>query len=156
VLRAATLGAGAAIGSGLLGRAPAWAASGSLGAYDLVVVGSGAAGMTAALRAAKRGLSVVVVEKAPTFGGSTARSGAGIWIPNNSVILAAGVPDTPAKAAEYLAAVVGSDVPADRQAAFVSNGPAMWTSSWRTALSAERAVVLRRRRALSQGGLASL
>src|ERR1041384_5721331 len=93
--------------------------------FDVVVVGSGAAGMTAALRAAKRGLSVVVVEKAPTFGGSTARSGAGIWIPNNSVILAAGVPDTPAKPAVYLAAAGGSDVPADRQAAVLSNGPAM-------------------------------
>lgn len=96
-----------------------------LGEYDVVVVGSGAAGMTAALTAAKRGLSVLVVEKAPTFGGSAARSGAGIWLPNNSVILGAGVPDTPQKAATYLAAVVGSEVPADRQAAFLSNGPRM-------------------------------
>jgi 3-oxosteroid 1-dehydrogenase len=93
--------------------------------YDVVVVGSGAAGMTAALTAAKRGLRVVVVEKAPTFGGSAARSGAGIWIPNNEVILAAGVPDTPAKAAAYLASVVGPEVPADRQAAFLAQGPAM-------------------------------
>jgi 3-oxosteroid 1-dehydrogenase len=67
--------------------------------------------MTAALTAAKRGLSVLVVEKAPTFGGSAARSGAGIWLPNNSVILGAGVPDTPQKAATYLAAVVGPEVP---------------------------------------------
>ncbi|MET7483033.1 3-oxosteroid 1-dehydrogenase [Streptomyces sp. NPDC005538] len=96
-----------------------------LGTYDVVVIGSGAAGMTAALTAAKQGLSCVVVEKAPTFGGSAARSGAGIWIPNNPVILAAGVPDTPAKAASYLAAVVGSDVPADRQQSFLSHGPAM-------------------------------
>ncbi|MEV6478456.1 3-oxosteroid 1-dehydrogenase [Streptomyces sp. NPDC051576] len=96
-----------------------------LGTYDVVVIGSGAAGMTAALTAAKQGLSCVVVEKAPTFGGSAARSGAGIWIPNNPVILAAGVPDTPAKAAGYLAAVVGSDVPADRQQSFLSHGPAM-------------------------------
>ncbi|MFF0026713.1 3-oxosteroid 1-dehydrogenase [Streptomyces avermitilis] len=96
-----------------------------LGTYDVVVIGSGAAGMTAALTAAKQGLSCVVVEKAATFGGSAARSGAGIWIPNNPVILAAGVPDTPAKAAAYLAAVVGPDVSADRQRAFLGHGPAM-------------------------------
>ncbi|MGW1952260.1 3-oxosteroid 1-dehydrogenase [Streptomyces sp. NPDC001920] len=96
-----------------------------LGTYDVVVVGSGAAGMTAALTAAAQGLSCVVLEKAATFGGSTARSGAGIWIPHNTVILAAGVPDTPAKAAAYLAAVVGPDVPVERQRAFLDHGPAM-------------------------------
>ncbi|MFD7259837.1 3-oxosteroid 1-dehydrogenase [Streptomyces sp. NPDC059874] len=110
----------------VLPSAAARAADGpALGEYDVVVVGSGAAGMTAALTAANRGLSVLVVEKAPTFGGSAARSGAGIWLPNNSVILGAGVPDTPQKAATYLAAVVGSEVPADRQAAFLTNGPRM-------------------------------
>src|SRR6266700_7182145 len=120
VLRAATAGAGLILGAGVLSRAPASAASLPVaGTYDVVVVGAGAAGMTAALTAAKRGLSVLVVEKAATFGGSAARSGAGIWIPNNEVILAAGVPDTPSKAAQYLAAVVGADVPADRQAAFL-------------------------------------
>ncbi|MBE1465363.1 3-oxosteroid 1-dehydrogenase [Kibdelosporangium phytohabitans] len=81
--------------------------------------------MTAALTAAKRGLRTVVIEKASTYGGSAARSGAGIWIPNNSVILAAGVPDTPQKAAAYMSAVVGATVPLVRQQAFLQHGPAM-------------------------------
>ncbi|KAG0089584.1 hypothetical protein BGZ93_009788 [Podila epicladia] len=93
--------------------------------YDVVVVGSGAAGMTAALAAKKRGLNVIVVEKSEYFGGSTARSGGGIWIPNNSVILGAGVPDTPELAATYLSQVVGPDVPIERQQAFLEQGPKM-------------------------------
>jgi 3-oxosteroid 1-dehydrogenase len=93
--------------------------------YDVVVVGAGAAGMTAALTAAKRGLRVVVIEKAAVYGGSLARSGAAVWIPNNQVVLAAGVPDTPAKAASYLSAVVGTGSSPARQQAFLANGPAM-------------------------------
>ena len=62
--------------------------------YDVVVVGSGAAGMVAALTAAHQGLSTVVVEKAAHYGGSTARSGGGVWIPNNEILKRDGVPDT--------------------------------------------------------------
>lgn len=126
VLRgAATAGAGVAFGSSVLGSLAATADAATAPVYDVIVVGAGAGGLTAALAAAKRGLSTLLVEKAAKFGGSAARSGAGIWIPNNEIILAAGAPDTPSKAATYLSAVVGNDVPADRQAAFLDNGPRM-------------------------------
>ncbi len=119
-------GSGLAVATTLLSRFPAGASAlPVLGEYDVVVVGSGAAGMTAALTVAKRGLSCVVVEKAPTFGGSAARSGAGIWIPNNPVALAAGVPDSYDKGTRYLAAVVGDGSSPARQKAFLDNGPQM-------------------------------
>ena len=51
--------------------------------YDLVVIGSGAAGMTAALVAHCGGMKVAVFEKDSYFGGSTAVSGGAIWIPDN-------------------------------------------------------------------------
>ncbi|MEU0540485.1 3-oxosteroid 1-dehydrogenase [Nocardia sp. NPDC005978] len=94
--------------------------------FDVVVVGSGAAGMTAALTAAYRGLSVTLIEKSRLFGGSTARSGGGIWVPNNPVLKAAGVPDSPTMAKTYLKAVVGDRVPDAKQQAFLDNGPEMF------------------------------
>ncbi|MCT2061013.1 3-oxosteroid 1-dehydrogenase [Dietzia cinnamea] len=91
--------------------------------FDVVVVGSGGAGMTAALAAAKKGLSVVLVEKAPHYGGSTARSGGGVWIPNNSVLQRDGVLDTPEAARTYLRSIVGDVVPAERIDTYVDRGP---------------------------------
>ncbi|HXZ71654.1 MAG TPA: 3-oxosteroid 1-dehydrogenase [Streptosporangiaceae bacterium] len=93
--------------------------------FDVVVVGSGAAGMTAALTAAHHGLRVVVIEKTDRFGGSTARSGGGLWLPGNEVLRKAGVPDTPEQARAYLAFVAGEDVTAERQRALLEHGPAM-------------------------------
>jgi 3-oxosteroid 1-dehydrogenase len=89
--------------------------------YDMVIVGSGAAGLTAALAAAQLGRTAVVVEKTGYFGGSTARSGGGIWAPNNAVLRKAGVRDTPEMASEYLAFVSGQDVPRDRRDTYLGN-----------------------------------
>lgn len=93
--------------------------------YDVIVVGSGAAGMTAALTAAHHGLSAVLIEKAPHFGGSTARSGGGVWLPNNDVLLSEGVPDTPEGARAYLAHITGDGVSDELRAAFLDNSAAV-------------------------------
>ena len=77
--------------------------------FDVVVCGSGAAGMTAALTAARNGLSAVVIEKTEYFGGSTARSGGGVWIPGNAVLKRPGVEDSPELASVYLAHVAGGE-----------------------------------------------
>ncbi|WP_370938961.1 3-oxosteroid 1-dehydrogenase [Amycolatopsis sp. cg13] len=91
--------------------------------YDVVVAGSGAAGMTAALAAAHRGLSVVVLEKAACFGGSTARSGGGVWLPGNHALRAAGIEEPPERARQYLESIVGDVVPERLRTTFLDHGP---------------------------------
>jgi 3-oxosteroid 1-dehydrogenase len=93
--------------------------------FDLVIVGSGAAGLTAALTAALRGLTAVVIEKTEYFGGSTARSGGGVWIPGNAILRRDGITDTPEQAAAYLAYVAGEGTPESLRSAFLEHGPAM-------------------------------
>ncbi|HYR12709.1 MAG TPA: FAD-dependent oxidoreductase, partial [Mycobacterium sp.] len=93
--------------------------------YDVVVVGSGAAGMVAALTAAHQGLSTVVVEKAPHYGGSTARSGGGVWIPNNEVLKRDGVTDTAEAARAYLHGIIGNVVEPERIDTYLRHGPEM-------------------------------
>ncbi|WP_230487233.1 3-oxosteroid 1-dehydrogenase [Nocardioides anomalus] len=92
---------------------------------DVVVVGAGAAGMCAALAAAAQGLDVVLLEKSAFFGGSTARSGGGVWMPGNAALRAAGQvsPDDLEQAKRYLDAIVGDDVPKTRRDTYLERGP---------------------------------
>lgn len=92
---------------------------------DLLVAGSGASGMTAAIVAAKKGLKVIVVEKEPVFGGTTALSGGYLWIPNNPVSQEAGVEDSKQAAYEYMRHEAGNQFDADRVNAFLEGGPEM-------------------------------
>ena len=69
---------------------------------DVLVVGSGCAGMSAAVTAGHHGLNVLIVEKEPRFGGTTARSGGWLWIPGTSLARAWGIVEAPEQARTYL------------------------------------------------------
>jgi succinate dehydrogenase/fumarate reductase flavoprotein subunit len=70
---------------------------------DFVVIGSGAAGLTGAITARRRGLSVIVLESQDVVGGTTARSGTWIWSPNNRWMREAGFTDERDDAIRYMA-----------------------------------------------------
>ncbi len=90
--------------------------------YDVVVVGSGAAGASAALRAAELGLSVLIIEKAHKYGGTSATSGGVMWIPNHQL-----TPndDSREQVMEYLNHLLRSEVQRDRLDAYVDKAPEM-------------------------------
>ncbi|MEP7737771.1 3-oxosteroid 1-dehydrogenase [Nocardioides sp. 31GB23] len=92
---------------------------------DVVVVGAGGAGMTAALAAGTAGLDTLLVEKSGYFGGSTARSGGGVWIPGNYALREAGQVDDDdhEQAMAYLEAIVGDVVPRVRRETYLRRGP---------------------------------
>ena len=92
-------------------------------AADVVVVGAGGAGMTAALASRARGLDTVLIEKSAYFGGSTARSGGGVWIPGNYALKAAGQDDPLEDSKLYLDSIVGDVVPKVRRDTYLDRGP---------------------------------
>ena len=101
------------------------AVNGQDGAHecDVLVVGSGAAGMAAAVTARHRGLDVLIVEKEPRFGGTTARSGGWLWIPGTSLAQAFGIHEAPDAARTYLRHEAGNNFDAARVDAFLAAGP---------------------------------
>ncbi|QYK41461.1 MAG: FAD-dependent oxidoreductase [Paracoccaceae bacterium] len=92
---------------------------------DLLVIGSGAAGLAAAVTAAHHGLRVVLAEKDAVLGGTTAWSGGWIWVPGNPHAERAGITDDLATARTYLQAVLGARFDAARVDAFLAHGRGM-------------------------------
>lgn len=91
--------------------------------YDVLVVGTGASGMSAAVTAAHEGLKVLVVEKAPVYGGTTARSGGWLWIPGTRLATEQGIQEPAGAARSYLQHEAGTHFDPDRVDAFLTNGP---------------------------------
>jgi succinate dehydrogenase/fumarate reductase flavoprotein subunit len=91
--------------------------------HDVLVIGSGASGLTTALVAAREGLDVLLVEKTRWFGGTSAYSGGGVWTPANHAMLDAGVSDSLADAERYLRALMGADYNEPLTSAFLRTGP---------------------------------
>ncbi|MFZ5491934.1 MAG: FAD-dependent oxidoreductase [Pseudomonadota bacterium] len=92
---------------------------------DWIVIGSGGGGMTSALTAQHHGLRSLIIEKSAYVGGSTARSGGCVWIPNNYLALEGGLPDSEELARAYMAATVGERTPAALREAYLKHGPQM-------------------------------
>jgi hypothetical protein len=91
--------------------------------YDVLVVGTGASGMATAVTAASQGLKVLVVEKAPVYGGTTARSGGWLWVPGTHLAIEQGLHEPPGAARAYLQDQAGSHFDPARVDAFIENGP---------------------------------
>lgn len=96
--------------------------------FDLVVLGSGAAGLAAALVGGQQGARVLLAEKAELVGGTTAMAGGCTWVPGNHLMRAAGLPDSADDALAYIRAVAPPGWAADEEPlwqAFVANAPTM-------------------------------
>lgn len=93
--------------------------------YDTVVIGSGAGGLSAAVSAAHRGLSVAVVEKADVLGGATTWSGGWAWTPGTSFAHKDGVVEDKEQFRTYLKGVIGDQYQSDNVDAFLDAAPEM-------------------------------
>ncbi len=92
--------------------------------YDVVVVGAGAGGMSAALFAAIEGKSVLLIESTAFVGGTTALSAATVWIPNSMHAAKVSNDDSFEKVSRFLTGVVGNHSSAEMREAFLRSGPA--------------------------------
>lgn len=93
--------------------------------FDVIVLGSGAAGLTAAFTAAKSGSSVAVFEKSDLLGGTTAWSGGHVWVPNNPYAKGSGVEDSEAEALTYLRSLSRGVLDDQLAQTYIRRGPEM-------------------------------
>jgi glycine/D-amino acid oxidase-like deaminating enzyme len=98
---------------------------GSHESYDLIVIGAGAAGLTASAVAAIEGQRVLLIECSPLIGGTTAISGGMVWIPANHKMADAGIADTLADANTYLDATLPPESDRRLREAFLARGDEM-------------------------------
>ncbi|MEY5029813.1 MAG: hypothetical protein RLZ63_2128 [Pseudomonadota bacterium] len=92
---------------------------------DVLVIGSGAGGLSAAVTAAHLGMRVIVAEKDPQYGGTTAWSGGWMWIPRNPLAVEAGIEEDIDKPLSYLRRELGERFDEARARTFLDNGPRM-------------------------------
>jgi succinate dehydrogenase/fumarate reductase flavoprotein subunit len=96
--------------------------------FDVVVIGSGAGGLVSAITTANHGINTLIIEKGKVWGGSSALSGGGLWIPNNHVSKKAGLQDSEEEALTYMQDVIEDTGPAstyERKVAYIKNGHKM-------------------------------
>ncbi|SAK89011.1 FAD-dependent oxidoreductase [Caballeronia ptereochthonis] len=92
---------------------------------DVLVLGSGAGGLSTAVTAATQGLSVLVCEKEDVFGGTTAWSGGWMWIPRNPLATRAGIVEDENAPRTYLKSELGAHFDAAKADALIEHGPRM-------------------------------
>ena len=92
---------------------------------DFLVVGSGAAGLSAAVTAAHHGLQTIVLEKEDVLGGTTAWSGGWLWIPRNPLARRAGIEEDASEPFRYLQSLIGEQADHPGIHAFLETGPEM-------------------------------
>jgi 3-oxosteroid 1-dehydrogenase len=92
---------------------------------DVIVLGTGAAGLTAAISAHEHGAEVAVFEKSDQLGGTSAWSGGMLWIPDNPHMRAAGIPDSTAEALEYLDSLSLGMIDGELARVLIETGPEM-------------------------------
>src|SRR5882672_5706236 len=91
--------------------------------FDVVVIGSGMAGVATALAAHEAGLRPILIEKAQKFGGGTSFSMGGLWIGNNHLARAAGYADSREDVLAYMRFVAADEADDERLVAYAERGP---------------------------------